>query len=197
MILAAIKHWDHLHYSLSQAGYWLMHLHLQSGPELTQRFDTTVILNESSFMPYFQTTALCSIQQMTYNRVQAMLSSATKPSQAQLASIPGRPSVNVLSCAQPQNFCQCKWLHYYGVLSGGESNWITLNRASRGTRASIASGGISSAVMGGSTGPFSSLSSSLDSGMMLSTQSQRVKAVNVCTEQSWYKVDCSSNSGEK
>ena len=33
------------------------------------------------------------------------------PSRAQLASVVGWPSVDALSCVQPVNVCQCKWLH--------------------------------------------------------------------------------------
>ena len=65
----------------------------------------------------------------------------------------------------PKALCEASTIH------SGNMNiaWVTLKRASKGTAALLASGGISSPVMGGSTGPLSSLSSSLDSGMMLDT----------------------------
>ena len=47
-------------------------------------------------------------RRMTRNGMRAALSPDTKPSRARLASVPGRPSVNPLSSAQPRNVCLCK-----------------------------------------------------------------------------------------
>ena len=68
------------------------------------------------FLLYFQTKALCSRQQMTYNGMRATLSPTLEPSPARLASVPRRPSLNALSSAHPGFFCQCKWPHYRGRL---------------------------------------------------------------------------------
>lgn len=52
---------------------------------------------------------------MTRNGMQAVLGPVTKPGQAWLTSVPGRPSLNMLTDAQPRNFCYSKCAHFVSL----------------------------------------------------------------------------------
>ena len=86
---------------LTHAGCWLVHLHLQSGPDLNQKFYVLVTLNASSVCYTSRSKLLCSRQQMTYNGMRAVLSITLELDRGWLVSIPGQPSVNAISHAHP------------------------------------------------------------------------------------------------
>ena len=90
----------------------LVHLHLRSEPVSHQSFSHHHRSKRIISLPYVQTTALCSRQQMMmYNGTRAVLNPTTKPGWAQVAFSSGQPRVNTQSALR--NFCQRKWLQCY------------------------------------------------------------------------------------